>query len=282
MSIIASITLMRPINSLMVGFAVVVGIVITSPHMIFSQQSLFGFMTGFFISSYSMVINDFYDLEVDRVNNPYKPLPSGKIKIKFALSLAIMLLLLGLFSAILISILNFIIALIFAIISWIYNAWGKKKGIIGNMMVALSVSIPYIYGSIAIGKLNDLLIWFLALISFIAATGREVVKTISDVEGDKLRDVRSIARVYGIKYAAQLSSTLFLIAVAFSLLPIILKIVGLIYIVLILIPDAIFIYASINILKNYSFKNAIRIKKITLMGMLMGLIAFIIGGAFRF
>ncbi|MCX8191452.1 MAG: geranylgeranylglycerol-phosphate geranylgeranyltransferase, partial [Nitrososphaerales archaeon] len=187
MSIIASITLMRPINSLMVGFAVLVGVVIASPKMIFSPQSLLGFMTGFFISSYSMVVNDCYDLEVDRVNNPHKPLPSGKVTIKSAILLSIVLLMIGLFSAILISTFNFLIALTFAMIAWIYNSWGKRKGLIGNMMVALSVSIPYIYGGFAIGKLDDLLIWFLTIISFLAATGREVVKTISDVEGDKLR-----------------------------------------------------------------------------------------------
>ncbi|MCS7116949.1 MAG: UbiA family prenyltransferase [Nitrososphaerota archaeon] len=282
MSIIASITLMRPINSLMVGFAVLVGVVIASPKMIFSPQSLLGFMTGFFISSYSMVVNDCYDLEVDRVNNPHKPLPSGKVTIKSAILLSIVLLMIGLFSAILISTFNFLIALTFAIIAWIYNSWGKRKGLIGNMMVALSVSIPYIYGGFAIGKLDDLLIWFLTIISFLAATGREVVKTISDVEGDKLRDVKSVARVYGSAYAARFSATLFLVAVTLSFLPIIFRIVGLTYTLLILIPDAIFVYASISILKDYTPQNALRIKKVTLMGMFMGLVSFVVGGVFRF
>ena len=38
-----------------------------------------GFVTGFAICAFSMVVNDYYDIEVDRVNQPTRPLPSGQV-----------------------------------------------------------------------------------------------------------------------------------------------------------------------------------------------------------
>src|SRR5579864_5409954 len=95
------ISMIRPANSILVGFAVVVGIAITSNNYreIFSFTSLLGFLTGFFISSFSMISNDIYDYEVDRVNQPTRPLPSGKITVRQATTFSIILLLLGLVSS---------------------------------------------------------------------------------------------------------------------------------------------------------------------------------------
>ena len=50
----------------MIGLAVIVGIAIGSPDMLFSRLSIYGFITGFSISSYSMIINDVYDIEIDK------------------------------------------------------------------------------------------------------------------------------------------------------------------------------------------------------------------------
>jgi geranylgeranylglycerol-phosphate geranylgeranyltransferase len=227
-----------------------------------------------------MITNDHYDIEVDRVNNPNKPFPTGRISIRTGSIYAVLMLILGMFSAIMIGLTTFIIAVVFAGISWGYNYWGKKKMLLGNMMVAASVAIPYIFGGAAVGRVETPLIWFLALTSFIAATGREVVKTISDVTGDKIRNVKSIASIYGVHTAALVATILFSAAVASTLLPIIIGIVGIVFSTLILIPNAIFIYASLRIYRDNSRKNALKIKNLTLIGMIIGMLVFIFGGLF--
>ncbi len=273
--------LTRPVNSVMVGFAVVVGIAVTSPLAVFSAPAALGFLTGFFISSYSMVVNDYYDLEVDKINTPHRPLASGRITTRIAAIYAGILLILGIAAAILVGRDNLIIAAAFAAIAWIYNAWGKKKMLLGNMMVAASVAIPYIYGGAAVGNAGSPLLWFLALTSFLAATGREVVKTISDTEGDEVRGVRSIARVHGGRAAALAGATLFLGAVISTVLPMLFQETGMLFSGLILIPDVLFVYAAAKILQDSSGANALKIKKLTLIGMVIGMFVFIIGGAYR-
>lgn len=274
-------SLARPANSMMVGFAVVVGAAVASPSAVLSTSVLLGFLTGFFISSFSMTTNDYYDVEVDRINTPDRPIPSGLVSLGQAKVFALLFLAAGLLFALMTTPLHFGIASAFAGVAWIYNYWGKRHGVIGNLLVALSISIPYAYGGLAVGLGNDLLIMFLSLTTFIAATGREVVKGISDVEGDKIRKIVSLARSRGIRIAAWVGALLFLAAVASSLLPIITSTVGEIYAILILVPDGIFIYAAIALLRRNTAPMALRIKKTALIGMLAGLLAFILGGVAR-
>ena len=272
--------LTRPVNSIMVGFAVIVGISVSAPNQLLSVPTLLGFLTGFLISSYSMVVNDWYDLEVDRINSPDRPLASGRIHPKTAAVFAGIMLTIGLISSILIGLDTFIIASVFAAIAWIYNYRGKKQMLLGNMMVAASVAIPYIYGGATVGMIDDRLLWFLALTSFLAATGREIIKTIADVNGDAARQVKSIARVYGSRIAAYAGAFFFLGAVGSTVIPILVGEVGIVFTVLILIPDILFIYAAVRIIMDYSKLKALQIKKIALIGMIIGMVIFIIGGSY--
>lgn len=275
------ITLIRPVNSAMVGLAVIVGIAVASPTNIPPTPTLLGFLTGFLVSSYSMVVNDRYDIEVDRINSPNRPIASGRISAQTATVYAAILLTLGVVSSLMISIENLLIALIFASIAWAYSYWGKRRGLLGNMMVATSLAIPYIYGGVSVEEVWSRLPWFLALTSFLAATGREVVKTISDVEGDEVRGIRSVARVYGPHTAAKVSAILFLAAVLSTALPVVAGEVGPIFAILILLPDGLFIYTSVKILHNYSRQSALAVKKLNLIGMLIGMVVFIAGGIYR-
>jgi geranylgeranylglycerol-phosphate geranylgeranyltransferase len=273
-------TLTRPLNSAMVGFAVIVGVAVTAPLQILSGPAVLGFLTGFLISAYSMVVNDYYDHEVDIINTPNRPIASGRVSPRAATVYAAILLVLGIALSTPLGGVNLVIATFFAAFAWLYNHWGKKQIFLGNTMVAASVAIPYIYGGAAVGKTGEPLLWFLALTSFLAATGREVVKTISDIKGDEVRNIRSIARVYGGKSAAALGATLFLGAVASTVLPIIAGEVGIVFVQLILIPDALFIYAAAWIIRDSSAVNSLRIKSLTLMGMVIGMLAFIAGGIY--
>lgn len=267
----------------MVGFAVIVGIAVTSHsyHEIFTATSFLGFLTGFFISSFSMVSNDIYDIEVDRVNQPMRPLPSRSITVNHAKIFSILLLALGLFSSIALGIVTFSIAAIFALIGWFYNYRGKAMGLLGNSLVALSLAIPYIYGSVALGIYSINLGYLLALTSFLAGLGREVLKGIADVEGDRLRKIKTVAISHGVQSARFLAAGLFLVAVASSSLPVAFGLLGRalpLYLVLIAITDAIFVYLSYRTLSSKEEKEALKLKSFALGGMMFGLVAYLISG----
>ncbi len=278
--------LIRPANSIMVGLAVIVGIAVSSlPGHQFSNleswTSLLGFITGFAISAFSMVTNDVYDYAVDRVNQPTKSVASGRISLRSAKLYSIPFLVIGLASSSLIGSLNLGIAVIFAFIGWYYNYHGKKLGLGGNSLVALSLAIPYIFGSIALGNYSVNLAYLLALTSFLAGLGREVLKGISDIAGDKIRNIKSIAISYGVEKAKVAAAVLFILAVVSSSFPILAGVLGkglLVYSVLVLITDGVFCYLAVETLRGKLESDSRRLKKIALGGMLLGLLAYLVAG----
>ncbi len=269
---------MRPINSVMVGFAVIVGALIANPFNLSLKNLVLGFLTGFLISSYSMVINDYYDFEVDKVNNPNRPFPRGKVSRIEGIAFGMVLLILGILSSLLISVETLILASLFALLAWLYNWKVKKFGLFGNSIVSLSVAIPYIYGGIAVNTFDNKLLWFLALTSFLASMGREVIKGINDVKGDTLRNINSIARVKGERFASRLGISFFLLAILSTSFPLIFNLVGIVFLVMVMIPNLLFIYLSLSIFRDFSVNNTKRVKNLALLGMALGLLAFIIGG----
>jgi geranylgeranylglycerol-phosphate geranylgeranyltransferase len=276
----AAFSILRPINCAMIGFAVVIGYFVSKPASASPSTLVLGFLTGFCTCAFSMVVNDYYDIEVDRVNQPERPLPSGALSKREATAIAAVMLLVGFAAtALLLDVLALLIVALYSLLAWTYDFRAKKYGVWGNLIVASSLAIPFIYGGvISGGQVLDSLLLFMAATSFLAGVGREVVKAMADVPGDQKRGIRSYASVHGMRAASVLGAAFFLLAVVSSLLPLALVKVNLIYKVGVILPDAAFVYLAFRILTHADVKGALAVKKTALMGMLIGLIVFI-GGA---
>ncbi len=281
MNLRATISIVRPVNCAMIGFAVIIGYFVSKPTAVSPSAIVLGFITGFGICAFSMVVNDYYDIEVDRVNQPTRPLPSGQVSKKGAVAIAVAMLAVGFAAtALLLNQDAVLIVGLYALLAWLYDFRVKKYGLAGNSIVASSLAIPFIYGGvISGGQVLESLLLFMAVTSFLAGVGREVVKAMADVPGDQKRGVRSYASVHGLRSAAALGALFFLLAVVTSLLPLLLIPVSLLYKVGVVLPDAAFIYLAYRIVTHDDVKGALSVKKTALMGMLLGLIVFI-GGAF--
>ncbi len=281
MSIRAGVDLIRPVNCAMIGFAVIVGVFVSKPPTVPLLQTSLGFLTGFFVCAYSMAVNDVYDVEVDRVNRPDRPLPSGRTSVGggFRLSLAVLIAGIGC-SALSLNAAAVGIALLYAFLSWLYNSRAKKTGLAGNLIVASSLAIPFIYGGvISGGNITRSLLLMMALTSFFSGVGREVVKAMADVEGDAKRGIDSVARSKGLKTASIVGAVFFILAVVTSWVPLVVGLANRFYTFGVLVPDAIFVYLAASIITGRSEQNAYRVKRIALVGMTAGLVVFI-GGTF--
>ncbi len=280
MDLRASISIVRPINCAMIGFAVVIGYFVSKPAAIAAGAIALGFVTGFAICAFSMVVNDYYDIEVDRVNQPTRPLPSGAVSKGGAVGIGVAALVVGFAAAVLLQDVGAVlIVALYAFLAWLYDFRAKKYGVSGNLIVASSLAIPFVYGGvISGGKVLDSLLLFMASTSFLAGVGREVVKAMADVPGDQKRGVRSYASVHGLRAASVLGALFFLAAVVTSLLPLTVISVNAFYKFGVVLPDAAFVYLAYRILGHPDVKGALSVKRSALMGMLIGLIVFI-GGA---
>ncbi|HKT22889.1 MAG TPA: UbiA family prenyltransferase, partial [Nitrososphaerales archaeon] len=155
----------------------------------------------------------------------------------------------------------------------------KKTGLPGNLIVASSLAIPFIYGGTVVGgSIGGSLLLMMALTAFFSGVGREVVKAMADVEGDAKRDVDSVARSRGLAFASWVGASFFLLAVLTSWVPLLTGLANWVYTVGVVAPDAIFLYLAVAIVARHEPGSAYRVKKIALAGMTVGLLVFI-GGA---
>jgi len=267
--------MMRLPNCVMIGFAVVVGEVMAST-IVPVRAALYGFMAGFLLLAASMVLNDYYDREIDRINEPGRPIPTGVIKPTEALSFSLMLAAIGLWFAGNSGLWALVIAIVSVIVMVSYNSKLKKTGLLGNALVSTNVAIPFVYGGFVVGTPTWSLGIF-SLLAFLSSMGREIVKGIVDVSGDTAKGVRSLAATKGSASAAKYGAVLFVAAVALSGLPLILGIVSYYYIPLVAICDIGFLLTAYSLLANSSPRNAKRSKKYVLVWMTFGLLAFILG-----
>lgn len=279
--IVGYLRLMRPVNCLMVGFAVVVGAVIVSPNI---SNALwltltYSFVTGFALTAEAMIINDYYDREIDAINEPGRPIPSGLVYPHEALVLAFALTVIGLTAAYLAYPSSFAIAIFAWIVFVIYTTIGKRSGLPGNFLVSICVAIPFIFGSYtAVGSIEPN-VMIVSIIAFLSNTGREITKGIVDVEGDRAKNIRTVAVRYGEKAAAVVAVLFFLSAILLSPIPLVLNFVSLCFIPLVAITDFGLGVSSFMLLKDHSRENARKVKKIILLSFLVALLAFVAGAA---
>jgi geranylgeranylglycerol-phosphate geranylgeranyltransferase len=273
------IKLIRPVNCLMMGFAVLVGAILANPQpaSLNSLNLLFGFLTGITFCAAAMVINDYYDRKIDAINEPKRPIPSGIIKPNEALSFVGALSVMGFIFAGFVSVLCFVVAAAALAITATYITIGKRSGLPGNFLVSICVAIPFIYGSItAIGTVGLNVLLF-ASMAFLSNTGREITKGIVDVKGDSAEGVKTLAVRFGEKNAAVAAVAFYIFAVALTPVTWFLELVGIWFIPFVLATDIGLIICSILLLVDHSREKARKIKKVVLMIFLIGLLAYIFG-----
>jgi len=210
----AFLSIMRPQNCIIGGLTVIAGIAIAAKVDIGSadasalmMQFIYAFITYFFVAAGGNVVNDIFDIEIDKINRPHRALPSGRMSIKQAWIYVGILSIVGVIFAFLNGIIGTIVVIVFLVVGYAYAAKVKQLGIAGNFMVAFSFAFGVIYGTLVYGEsvgniVFPLPTWLFFITAFMILQARETIKGAEDVEGDALRDVRTIARVYGYKVAA--------------------------------------------------------------------------------
>jgi geranylgeranylglycerol-phosphate geranylgeranyltransferase len=281
-----TIEIIRPHNDLMGSLTVIIGYLNTRTAMnlgAFLLNIILGVITYFFIAGSGMVVNDIYDVEIDRINKPNRPIPRGSITLKQAKLLYFLYLILGLGFAVIhsllfnLGILNILIAVFFGFIGWLYAYWGKKSGFVGNIIVSVSFSIGLVYGAILNNSIIPIYIYYFFLTSFFLLLSREVIKGCEDIEGDKREGVKTLAIRIGVKKSTRFAVLFSVLAIIFFILPYFTNIINRNLFLLSMAFGLIdVIYAIILMLKTYLIQSDF--KKISLLlkiGALLGLIAFI-------
>lgn len=294
--LLALILISRPLNSFLSGFAVVIGAIaaIGENQLPLDQSQLVGIVLGYFATSLIAVggyaINDVFDIEIDKINAPHRPLPSGLMTESQAKAFSIILFLIGviipllnIYEDFLINLQASLIALIGGVLLYLYAIYFKRSGFTGNVMIGVLTAIPFIYGGFLTKSFQTMI--FPVVFSFLIIVGREVIKDIEDVHGDQIKDVQSVALKYGVKPARNLGFLILFLLIIIDPLPIFLGFyVNPIFILTILIINIIIFYCAylcFNRSEEEIITNSTPSKRMLKGCITLGVVGFLIEGVMK-
>ncbi|WGI17815.1 UbiA family prenyltransferase [Methanonatronarchaeum sp. AMET-Sl] len=234
-------------------------------------------VAAFLITGAGNTINDYYDLEIDMVNAPERPIPSGEIGQSTAKTLSIFLFILGITLSIFINVICFFIAIINSLLLFFYARNLKRTPLIGNLAVGVLVGSTFLFGGAAVEGLAIAIILF--ILAATATVGREVGKDIEDIKGD-LGVAETVATKYGIEHSSYIAVASTVVAVSMSPLPYTLNIFGVEYLISVTIANLVFIYGAIQLYRKKTIESASMFQKNSKTAMILALISFIIGSIF--
>jgi chlorophyll/bacteriochlorophyll a synthase len=208
--------LMKPITWIPLIWGVVCGAA-SSGHYVWSLEHVAiaaacMLLSGPLMVGYTQTLNDFYDREIDAINEPYRPIPSGVISVPQVMAQIWVLLIAGIAIAIGLDIWaehQFFtittIAIIGTILAYIYSAPPlklKQNGWLGNYALGASyIALPWLTGHALFGELNVQLV-FLTLFYSLAGLGIAIVNDFKSVEGDRQLGLKSLPVMFGVTAAA--------------------------------------------------------------------------------
>lgn len=241
-------------------------------------QAILAIAVTVFVEAGLFIFNDVYNIDEDKVNAPYRPLVTGEISLKEATMAGYLTLLLGTALALLLGVAPLAVVLAAITSGMAYNVRYKRLGFIGNLIVSLDTSLPFLFGAtVTSGYQIPLLVIIFTLIAFVATLGREVLKGIRDLEGDKRVGIKTVAAVKGRRFAASLAAVLFIFAVLLSLITLpFIHDQGkrTLYAALVSVTDTLFLFTAVYILLKQDIRHAENGRKFTFLAMLLGTIAF--------
>jgi geranylgeranylglycerol-phosphate geranylgeranyltransferase len=163
------------------------------------------------------ILNDCFDLEIDRINKPERPLPSGRMTPQTAMQMYTAISTAATAAA------GWLLPRPVAavIVAWqlvlaVYARWAKPRFVVGNLMVAAISSSAFLVGAMLAHNVRAAIIP--TAIAFVFVLCREIVKGVEDVIGDRKGGVSTFALVLGAERAGTVAAVLMLLLAA--LLPV--------------------------------------------------------------
>lgn len=167
-------------------------------------------LAGPLVCGTSQVVNDWYDRHVDAINEPHRPIPSGRAPGASAFYFAVIWTLVSLVVAALLGVWVFIAAIVGLILAWAYSAPParlKQNGWFGNAAVGLCYEgLPWFTAAaVMLAGLPSSEILWLALLYSIGAHGIMTLNDFKAIDGDRIMGIRSLPVQLGAASAARLA-----------------------------------------------------------------------------
>ena len=187
---------------------------------------VYGALMAATLNAANNAVNQIYDLDIDRVNKPMRPLPSGALSMRDAWTFTLVACALAWVLAWLATPGTahecFWIVVVTTGLCWIYSAppvWTKRRGIWANITIAIPRGVLLkVAGWSTVKTIVGLEPWYIGAIFGLFLLGAASTKDFADIEGDRAGGCRTLPIAYGVKAAAWMISPFFVLP--FVLIPV--------------------------------------------------------------
>ncbi|PKL70195.1 MAG: geranylgeranylglycerol-phosphate geranylgeranyltransferase [Methanomicrobiales archaeon HGW-Methanomicrobiales-1] len=217
MSIAGFFTITRPANAVISGVTAIIAYLVATGTIVPSTILLLVIVT--LITAAGNVINDYFDTDIDRINRPERPIPSGLVTPSAARYFAVMLFVAGIIVALFTPMLCLAIVIINSVILVLYAAKLKGMPVIGNAAVAYLAASIFLFGGAFAGWDTLVHVVPLAAITFFATMVREILKDAEDVEGDMAGGADTLPIRIGVPLTTRIAVGFALVSVVASVVP---------------------------------------------------------------
>jgi geranylgeranylglycerol-phosphate geranylgeranyltransferase len=272
----AYIQITRPVNSLITFCVIIVASVISIENSYSSAKIILAGFSGALTAAGGNIINDYFDISIDKINKPQRVLPAGRLSLKEALIFYSVLSIAALIVSSFININAFIIVFSALIFLFFYSYQVKKIPLLGNIIVSFLTGLTFIFGGIAVNNIQAAVIpaVFALLINFV----REIIKDMEDIEGDSNRGIITYPLFYGFKKAKIIVVIVTAVLIILTLFPFIINFYAIEYFLIIMIfVNPLLIYILKSLFDDDSVKNLNRLSNLLKLNMIFGLIAIFFG-----
>ena len=214
----AILTLLKPITWFPPMWAFACGSITGSEKIIENLPIFFLglLLTGPLVCASSQAVNDWYDRHVDAINEPNRPIPSGRIPGRWGLYIAVIWSLISLWVGSLLGLIGFLATALALVLAWFYSMPPirfKNNGWLGNLACGVSYEgLAWVTGAtlLSAGALPSKPSLLLAGLYSASAHGIMTLNDFKAIEGDRQMGVRSLPVQLGAKRAAQVSALMML------------------------------------------------------------------------
>jgi len=266
----------RPVNVIITFISVLVAAAICLTGKISELNLLLAAFSAALAAASGNIINDIYDIEIDKINRPLRPLPSVKITVKEAYTLYFVLLILSVSFSLIINYLAFIIVIFSNLLLLLYAKYLKRIPLIGNTTVAFLTGMVFIFGGLVVENPSAAIIP--ATFAFLVNLIREIVKDMQDFEGDEKAGVKTFPVKFGFQKSKFIILFISLALILYTLYPFISQLYRIEYfIVVMVIVNPILIYSLKILFQDHASKNLNKSSILLKLSMVFGLIAIYLG-----
>lgn len=285
---ISLLKMSRPHNVLITFLGVLVGAAVADPRALSDLHTVaLVSLPALAVAAGGYIVNDYYDVEIDRRSKPWRPLARGDIAPSTALVASISLLLIGVaLSLPLLGVLVWLFVIFNAALTYLYSWRLKRLGLVGNICVAMLSANSILYGGISYVALHPevnpsslIIILIPWLFAFIMSLSREIVKGVEDISGDREHGVRTLAVSRGHVYASLVAIALLASLLAIVAVPMIYR-WSVEYLALAVTSIAMFLASVIPVTLSRGVEEAVRrasiSRSVSKASLLLGTLAFLL------